>query len=135
MNHRAILTAVVTAAALTTSPASAQNVSGTWQITSETQRGTLNQTLTLAVSGSSLTGTMTFGGGGRRGGGGGGGPQSFEISDGTVDGDSFSFTVLLDFGGNSFTLSFSGTVDGDTMEGTREGGRGGGQPFTGTRGG
>ena len=142
MNYRTIVTTLVAAAALTAAPASAQNVGGTWQITSEGRRGPQTQTLVLAVEGSTLTGTLTFGGGGRRGGGGGGrGPQApLEITDGTVDGNAFSFMTVLDFGGGSITLSYSGTVDGDTMAGERTvtgGGRGGGQPapFTGTRGG
>ncbi len=142
MNHRSIVTALVAAAALTAAPTSAQNVGGTWQITSEGRRGPKTQTLVLAVEGSTLTGTLTFGGGGRRGGGGGGrGPQApLEITDGTVDGNAFSFSMMLEFGGGSITIAYSGTVDGDTMEGSRTfsgGGRGGGQPtpFTGTRGG
>ena len=133
MTHRALLTALFTGAALTAAPAGAQGVAGTWQIESETQRGSLTQTLVLAVEGSTLTGTITFGGGGRRGGG--RGPGTIEISDGMVDGETFSFNVALDFGGNSITLSYSGTVDGDSIEGTREGGRGGGALFMGTRGG
>jgi len=146
MNHRAILTALVAAAALTAAPVSAQNISGTWQITSEGRRGPQTQTLTLLVEGSTLTGSMTFTGGGRRGGGGGGGqPQAIEISDGTVDGNSFSFSIVRTRGGDSVTLTYSGTFEGDTLEGAREGGgrRGGGggggggtpRPFTGTRGG
>lgn len=135
MTHRALLTALITAAALSATPASAQNLSGTWQISSETQRGTQNQTLTLTQDGSALTGTISFSFGGRRGGGGGGGPQSIEVEDGMVEGSSFSFTMTLSFQGNSFAQEYSGTVDGDTIEGTIQGGRGGGRPFTGTRGG
>jgi hypothetical protein len=83
------------------------------------------------VDGSTLTGTLAFTGGGRRGGG--GGPQSFEISNGTIDGNSFSFTVTLSFGGNSIEQSYRGTIDGATLAGTVDGGRGGPQPFTGKR--
>ncbi len=125
---------------LTTAPApvSAQNLAGMWEISYETGRGTRTQTLTLAVDGMTLTGTVTFTGGGRRGGGGGGGPQSFEISNGTIDGSSFTFTVTRAFGDFSIEQSYSGTIDGVTLAGTIEGGggrRGGGQPqsFTGKR--
>ena len=103
MKHSALITALLAAAALTAAPASAQNLSGTWELTSETGRGTRTQLLTLVVEGSMLTGTVTFTGGGRRGGGGGGGPQAIEISDGTIDGNSFTFTVTRSFGGNSFS--------------------------------
>ncbi len=134
MKAPALITALLAAAALTAAPASAQNLSGTWELTSETGRGTRTQMLTLVVEGSMLTGTVTFTGGGRRGGGGGGGgPQAIEISDGTIDGNSFTFTVTRSFGGNSFSQVHSGTIDGDTIGGTIEGGRGGGRPFTGTR--
>ena len=134
MKHSALITALLAAAALTAAPASAQTLTGTWELTSETGRGTRTQMLTLVVEGSMLTGTVTFTGGGRRGGGGGGGgPQAIEISDGTIDGNAFTFTVTRSFGGNSFSQVYSGTIDGDTIGGTIEGGRGGGRPFTGTR--
>ena len=135
MKNSAILTALLTTAVLTLAPApaSAQNLAGMWELSRETGRGTRTSTLTFTVDGSMLTGTVTFTGGGRRGGGGGGGPQSIEISDGTVDGNSFTFTVTRSFGGNSFAQVYSGTIDGNTLTGTIAGGRGGGQPFTAKR--
>ncbi len=136
MKHSALLTALLTAAVLATAPApaSAQSLAGTWELTSETGRGTRTSTLTLAVDGMTLTGTLTFTGGGRRGGGGGGGPQSIEISGGTIEGNAFTFTVTRTFGDNSFAQVYSGTFEGNTIQGTIEGGRGGGgRPFTGTR--
>ena len=113
-------------------PVSAQNLAGVWEITRETGRGTIVQTLTLTVEGSTVTGTMAmeFGGGG--GGGGGGGPQSFPVSDGTVNGNQFSFTVTLNRQGQSFEQRYSGTIDGETLTGTIRGGRGD-QPFTAKR--
>ena len=140
MKHSTLLTGLLTAAvlAMAPAPATAQDLAGMWEISYETGRGTRTQTLTLTVDGMMLTGTVTFtGGGGRRGGGGGGGPQSIEISDGKIDGSSFSFTVTRTFGDNSIVQSYSGTVDGMTLTGTIEGGgRGGGgqpRPFTGKR--
>ena len=66
--------------------------------------------------------------------------REFDIEDGAVDGNSFSFSMTLSFGDNSFTQEYSGTFDGDSMEGQiaggGRGGRGGGpRPFTGKRGG
>ena len=111
------------------SPVAAQDLTGTWEISTQGGRGgPQTSTLVLAQDGETLTGTMTFSLGGR-----GGGPQEFEVSNGTVDGNSFSFTVTLSFQGNSIDLNYSGTVDGDEMSGTREGPRGGGQPFTGEK--
>jgi hypothetical protein len=113
------------------SPGAAQDLTGTWEISTQGGRGgPQTSTLVLAQDGETLTGTMTFSLGGR---GGGGGPQEFEVSNGTVDGNSFSFIVTLSFQGNSIDLNYSGTVDGDEMSGTREGPRGGGQPFTGKK--
>ena len=133
MKLSALLTVLLTTAVLTmdAAPVSAQNLAGVWEITRETGRGTIVQTLTLTVEGSTVTGKMemNFGGGG---GGGGGGPQSFPVSDGTVNGNQFSFTVTLSFGGNEIPQMFSGTIDGETLMGTIRGGRGD-QPFTATR--
>ena len=136
MKHSAFLSALLTAGVLVMAPApaSAQNLAGMWELTSETGRGTRTSTLTLAVDGMTLTGTITITGGGRRGGGGGGGgPQEITISDGSIDGSSFTFTVTRSFGGNDFSQVYSGTIDGATLAGTIQGGRGGGQPFTGKR--
>jgi len=135
MKSSALLTALLTTAVLTiaSAPVSAQNLAGMWEISQETGRGTRTLMLTLTVDGSMLTGSVTFTGGGRRGGGGGGGPQTIQISDGTIDGSSFSFTVTRTFGDNSFAQVYSGTIDGDMLAGTVEGGRGGGRPFTGKR--
>ena len=114
----------------------AQSLTGTWIVSSEGRRGPQTSTLTLVQDGSALTGTITLSLGGRRGGGGGdGGTQTIDLEDGTVDGDSFSFSFAITRGDDSFEQSYSGTFDGDTMEGTIQGGRGGGRPFTGERGG
>ena len=114
------------------SPGAAQDLTGTWEISTQGGRGgPQTSTLVLAQDGEALTGTMTFSLGGP--GGRGGGSQELEVSNGTVDSNSFSFTVTLSFQGNSFDLNYSGTVDGDEMSGTRGGPRGGGQPFTGQK--
>ena len=138
MKYRAFLAALLAIVAMPAAPAVAQSLTGTWQVSSETRRGPRTSTLELVQDGSDLTGTVTFSFGGRRGGGGGGGgggSQSVDIEDGTVDGDSFSFSYTITFGDNSIALSYSGMFDGDAMEGTIQGGRGGGRPFTGERGG
>ena len=114
-------------------PLAAQSLSGSWTIESETPRGAQTLTLALAQAGSELSGTVSFSMGGRRGGG--GGPRAFDIHDGNVDGNSFAFSITLNFNGNEITQRFSGTFEGDSMEGTIEGGRGGGRPFRGMRAG
>ena len=135
MKHSALLTALLTTAvlAMVPAPASAQGLAGMWELSRETGRGTRTSMLSLTVEGTTLTGTVTTTGGGR-GGGGGGGPQEIEISDGSIDGNSFTFTITRTFGDNSFSQVYSGTVDGMTIAGTVDSGRGGGgQPFTGKR--
>ncbi|MDA0327396.1 MAG: hypothetical protein O2958_00085 [Gemmatimonadetes bacterium] len=134
MNFRALLVSALTLASLSAAPIAAQSLTGTWEIASETQRGPQTMTFVLSQEGMALTGTVTLAMGGRRGGG-GGGAQTLEISDGMVHGDEFSFGFTMTFGDNSITQSFSGTFEGDSMQGNIEGGRGGGRPFTGTRGG
>lgn len=134
-----VRTAFVIAAALSAvgfAPAAAQSLGGTWEISAEGRRGTQTMTLELVQEGDALTGTVSLRMGGRRGGGGGGaGERLIEIDEGAVDGSAFSFTMTLTFNDNSITQTFSGTFEDDEMEGTIEGGRGGGRPFTGTRGG
>lgn len=41
-----------------------------------------------------------------------------EFSDGVVSGNEISFDVTISFGGQDIDLSFSGTVEGDTITGT-----------------
>lgn len=135
MKVRAILTTAALVALGSAAPAAAQTLTGTWEVSSETPRGAQTMTLELVQEGAELTGTVTMRMGGRRGGGGGGGGmQTIEIEDGSVDGASFSFSMTLSFRNNSFTQSYSGTIEGDEMSGTIDGGRGS-RPFTGRRGG
>jgi len=136
MNRPALFAALLTFAVFSAAPVAGQDLTGTWEISAQTQRGARNMTLMLVQDGGALTGTVTLTMGGRRGGGGGGGgEQTIDIADGEVDGSSFSFAMTITRGENSFTQAFKGTFEEDTMEGTLEGGRGGGQPFTGQRGG
>jgi hypothetical protein len=132
MKMRAVLSFVLAAAAVSAAPAAAQNITGTWQVRSQGQRGQMTQVVELTQDGSTLTGTVSFEGGGGRGGRGGG--QAIEISNGTVDGAAFSFTVTFELGGRGpVSTTYTGTYESDFMEGTIEGPRGGGQPFMGTR--
>ena len=67
----------------------------------------------LKASGSTLTGSVQ---GGRRG--------PLEISNGTIDGDHISFTVVREFGENTITQQFKGTLSGGALKLTESGGRG-----------
>jgi hypothetical protein len=131
MMRLAIPLALLAVAALTAAqPLSAQDLSGTWELSVETQRGTQTQTLVLVQEGARLAGRVTFSVGGR---GGGGGSQTVEITDGVVEGNRFSFAVTRNARGGTISQSYAGTIEGDTMEDSMEGGRGGSQRFTGSR--
>jgi len=68
----------------------AVDVSGVWEITSETPRGTMTRKVTFEQDGSSLTGTMET----RMG--------SVPIQNGSVEGNKISFTVVFSRGERSF---------------------------------
>jgi hypothetical protein len=100
------------------SPLGAQDVTGTWELSWETPRGTRTTTVALVQEGSKVTGTATMQRMGRPGGSGGGLVDEIVISDGTMEGDQLSFALTLERGGRTFSQSFTATVTGDTMEGT-----------------
>ena len=58
-----------------------------------------------------------------------------DITNGKVDGDNISFDQVMNFNGNSMTMSYKGKADGDTIKFSRTmagggggGGNGGGGP-------
>lgn len=76
------------------------------------------QTLTFDfhVDGATLTGKITT-------------PRGdVDISNGKVDSDNLSFDQVLNFNGNSFTISYKGTADGDGIKFTRTFGANGDRP-------
>jgi hypothetical protein len=90
----------------------AVDVSGVWELTSETPRGTMVRKLTFEQDGTSLTGNMET----PRG--------SMPIEKGSIEGNKISFSMTLSRGGRSMKLVYKGTVDGDTATGTMETPRG-----------
>jgi hypothetical protein len=68
-------------------------------------------TLVLKLAGDKLTGKMSAPGRG-------GGPATdTDIADGKVTGSDVSFSVVRDFGGNSMTMKYSGTVTNGSIKG------------------
>jgi hypothetical protein len=108
------------------------DVTGTWEISWENPRGATTTTFTFAQEENAFTGTAQMMMGGRPGGGGGGGGREVEITDGKIDGNNITFSMAMGMGERSMTFTFTGTVTGDTMEGTMATGRGE-NPFTGKR--
>ena len=86
------------------SSASAQDVSGMWDVPWESPRGAQTWVVTLAQDGMELTGSVQT----QRGQG--------TLSDGMVHGSEVSFTISMR--GGRFTLAFKGEIEGDTMAGT-----------------
>jgi hypothetical protein len=92
--------------------ASAADVTGKWTAEVAGGRGAQTTTFTFKVDGSKLTGSVAT----QRG--------DSPITEGKVDGDNISFSQTLSFNGNDITMTYKGVVKGDTIEMTRDGGRG-----------
>lgn len=82
------------------------DVTGTWDAAVKSPDGETAFTLVLKQSGSQITGELKSEMG------------TASIEDGTVSGNSITFTVSLDIGGQNVEMSFSGTVEENTIEGT-----------------
>ncbi|MGD2217190.1 MAG: amidohydrolase family protein, partial [Gemmatimonadales bacterium] len=97
------------------------DLTGTWTLTVESPRGTQESTaeLTMAEDGT-LSGSVA----GQRAEG--------SVTEGWVSGNSFSFTVAMSMGGRSMEAVYSGTLEGDEMEGNVSMGRFS-QEFTGLK--
>ena len=93
---------------------------GTWNLTMQTPMGERRSTLTLATAGGSLTGKQEAEG------------NTTDIADGTVNGSELSWKVSIT-NPMPLTLTFTGTVDGDTLSGSADTGMFGSFPFEGTR--
>ena len=93
---------------------------GTWNLTMNTPMGERTSTLTLSTAGGTLTGKQEAEG------------NTTDIADGTVNGNDLTWQVSIT-NPMPLTLTFNGTVDGDTLNGTADTGMFGSFPFSGTR--
>lgn len=85
--------------------ASAQSsVAGNWDAVMNTPGGTVPLKLIFAVEGEKLTGTAKR-------------SRGDVALVGTVKGSDITFSYTIDYNGNPFTVSFSGKVDGDKING------------------
>lgn len=89
------------------------NVSGEWELTLQTPRGEITLTTKFTQDGEKLAVTME-------------GPRGGESSgEGTIQGNAIQWSVTRSGPeGNSFTVTYKGTVEGNTMSGTAENPRG-----------
>jgi hypothetical protein len=79
-------------------------VAGTWEMTSQSPRGSRTQTMTVTQDGATIKGTIK-------------GQRGESPLEGIVTGNKLSFTVKRDTPNGTFTIEYTGTVDGDSMTG------------------
>jgi hypothetical protein len=105
-----VVTLIASASMVLPSPVPAQaaptDVSGKWSFTVTTDAGTGTPTVTLQQKGDSLTGHYSSQLLGER-----------ELK-GTVKGNTVTFSFGTEAQGTTFTVTYSGTVDGNAMKGT-----------------
>ena len=100
----------------------AADVSGKWVAQVPGRNGQARETtFTFKVDGDTLTGTVS----GRQ--------NDTAISEGKVSGDTVTFTVTMERGGNTVKQSYTGKVSGDEIKFKREGGQGAATEFTAKR--
>jgi hypothetical protein len=101
----------------------AADVSGKWVAQVPGREGqTRETTFTFKAEGGQLTGAMS----GRQG-------RENPISEGKISGDTISFVVAMERGGNTVKQTYTGTVSGDEIKFKREGGQGQPREFTAKR--
>ena len=105
------------------------DLTGDWEMTSETPRGEITQTIHIEQDGEKLTLTMQ-GGMGRRGGQEGGGEITAE---GTISGNKVEWSFTRNTPRGDFTTKYTGTVEGDSMSGEVDRGQRGTSPWSAKR--
>lgn len=80
-------------------------VAGTWEMTSQGRRGTRTQTLTIQQDGSTIKGMVK-------------GERGEAPLEGSVTGNKINFKITRETPNGSFTIEYTGTVDGDSLKGT-----------------
>ncbi|MFK7863784.1 MAG: hypothetical protein AB8B95_06095 [Pseudohongiellaceae bacterium] len=78
---------------------------GVWNFAMSSQMGSVDATVTIETSGSSLTGLFDVGGG-----------RTWVMEEGTVDGNVINFKINRD--GAAMTYVMAGTVEGNSIKGT-----------------
>ena len=115
-----LLRPIAFAALTTVGVAAHAELAGTWALTSEGRQGANRSVLTVEQTEDGYTGSIA----GRRG--------TRDVSALTVDGDSFSFTLMMRAPMGLTERTYSGTVSGDTLSGSIST-PAGDRPFSGTR--
>lgn len=102
MKIYALILGLLLAAAV---PAFAADVDGNWAGSVDTPNCPVQIGFAFKADGTTLNGSMT-------------GPDGtpFTIKDGKIDGSDISFSVDLNFGGNAFTLAYTGVVSPEEIK-------------------
>ncbi|HTX37051.1 MAG TPA: hypothetical protein VME43_18610 [Bryobacteraceae bacterium] len=94
----------------------AADISGNWKATAEGPNGSMERTFTFKVEGNKVTGETTSSMLGKS-----------TITDGKVEGDTVTFSITADFGGNQMKIDYKGKISGDEIKFTSTSSAGGGQ--------
>jgi len=116
---RGLVPLLLAGALLAPAPLAAQDFAGSWEMTRETPRGTMTQTLVIARDGDGWKGTMTFM------------EREIDLKDVKVEGNTLTFTMEMgpppNAGGGGrgpMSQTFKGTLEGDEIQGEMDGPRG-----------
>jgi hypothetical protein len=102
---------MIALAALTLWASFAAEIDGKWTAQIEGRRGPQTEILMLKVADNTLTGTVQGRG------------EPIQITNGAIDGDNISFTVVREFQGNTISQEYKGKISGNELKLTVSGGR------------
>jgi hypothetical protein len=83
----------------------AADISGNWKATAEGPNGSMERTFTFKVEGNKVTGETTSSMLGKS-----------TITDGKIEGDTVTFSITADFGGNEMKIDYKGKISGDEIK-------------------
>lgn len=84
------------------------DISGDWELTMTTQRGEMTSSMSIVQDSGKITVTMEGRGGGEN------------TGEGTISGNKVEWTITRSTPRGDFTMTYKGTVDGNTMTGEIE---------------
>jgi hypothetical protein len=91
--------------AISTLAALAADISGNWKATAEGPNGAMERTFTFKQDGTKLTGETVSSFTGKS-----------TITDGKVEGDTVTFSITADFGGNPMKIDYTGKISGNEIK-------------------
>ena len=83
----------------------AADITGNWKATAEGPNGAMERTFNFKQDGTKLTGETVSSFTGKS-----------TITNGKVEGDTVTFTITADFGGNSMTINYNGKINGNEIK-------------------